>query len=214
MDSDSKRSAFEELSSGHRPLTSGEPVPVYISYAWDIATIAWVDELERALPPALRLLRDKNEVRPGGWISTFMQDIGRAQHVVVVLSTKYLQSQYCMRELLYLHGRSLGDRAELMGRIVPVVMEDLMISDGMSRLMHVLHWQEKHDALHAMANKAGIAAAGGAARDELLAMKDFVHHTDELLSWLNDVLMPRPRKGDGQSTIQAVITLLLERMNR
>jgi internalin A len=211
MDQDSTKSPFQLLHPEHRPLASGEPVPVYVSYASDDATIAWVDALVRALPPSLRLLRDKNEVRLGGWISTFMQDIGRAQHVVVVLSTKYLQSQYCMRELLYLHDHSLGVRAELMGRIVPVVMEDLKISDGVSRLAHVIHWQERHTKLEAIINQVGVAAAGGAARDELLAMKDFVHRADELLSWLSDVLMPRVRRGDTQPTIQAVVEVLLQR---
>jgi hypothetical protein len=134
--------------------------------------------------------------------------------IVVMLSKKYLQSRYCMRELLHMHDRSLGDRAELMGRIVPVVMEDLKISDGVSRLAHVIHWQERHDTLNAMIDRVGIAAAGGAARDELLAMKDFVHRTDELLSWLNDVLMPRVGTGDIGPTIQAVIKVLLQRTSR
>jgi internalin A len=211
MDQDSTKAPFEGLRPGHQPLATGESVPVYVSYAWGEATIGWVDELQRTLPRSLRLLRDKNEVRPGGWISTFMQDIGRAQHVLVVLSPKYLQSRYCMRELLYLHDHSLGDRAALMGRIVPVVMEDLKISDGVNRLAHVIHWQERHDKLNAMIDQVGIAAAGGAARDELLAMKDFMHRTDELLSWLNDVLMPRVRDGNTQPTVEAVIQVLLER---
>jgi hypothetical protein len=44
-------------------------------------------------------------------------------------------------------------------------------------------------------------------------MKDFMHRTSDLLKWISDVLMPRVRKGNTQTTIQAVIEVLLQRMN-
>jgi hypothetical protein len=141
----------------------------------------------------------------------FMQDIGRADDVIVVLSRKYLQSRYCMRELLYMYDRSLGERPELMARIVPVVMEDLRIDDPLQRLAHAEYWQSQHDALCKRMEELGVAVAGGAARDDLLAMKDFMHRVDDLLDWLSDVVMPRVRRDDAQPTIQAVIAMLLER---
>jgi hypothetical protein len=192
-----------------------EPLRVAVSYAWESATVTWVDELERALPPPFRLYRDKNGIRPGDWISNFMKEIGRSRDVVVVLSNQYLHSRYCMRELLYLHDRHLGERAELMQRIVPVVIDGLKIGEAVDRLTQVVRpWQERQGKLQAMIDQVGIAAGGGAARDELLEMGAIIQHADKLLAWLNDVLMPRARQGDGQQTIQAVIEVLRERAKK
>jgi hypothetical protein len=41
-----------------------------------------------------------------------------------------------------------------------------------------------------------------------------VNRTDELLNWLNDVLMPRVGKESTRQTIQTVIELLLERAKK
>jgi len=46
------------------------------------------------------IIRDKNAMRSGDLISGFMKRIGVADHVIVVLSDKYLlRSPYCMAEL-------------------------------------------------------------------------------------------------------------------
>jgi hypothetical protein len=58
------------------------------------------------------VLRDKKVMRPGELISGFMKRIGRADHVIVVLSDKYLQSTYCMTELHSIYQRSLGEKED------------------------------------------------------------------------------------------------------
>ena len=54
------------------------------------------------------ILRDSNVLRSGGLISGFMKRIGLADHVIVVLSDKYLRSPYCMlayvNDTLHPHG--------------------------------------------------------------------------------------------------------------
>jgi internalin A len=94
---------------------------VYVSYAWESTSESFVNAISRRLPTdRLEFRRDKTHMQVGDGISCFMAEIGRADHVLVVLSDKYLRSPNCMRELLYLFQHSLGDRADLMGRIVPV----------------------------------------------------------------------------------------------
>jgi hypothetical protein len=46
-----------------------------------------------------QILRDSSVLRSGELISGFMKRIGLADHVIVVLSDKYLRSPYCMTEL-------------------------------------------------------------------------------------------------------------------
>jgi internalin A len=52
-----------------------------------------------------------------------MKLIGRADHVIVVLSDKYLRSPYCMTELYGIYQRSLGEKEDFLGRIIPLALE-------------------------------------------------------------------------------------------
>lgn len=190
--------------------TSASLLDVYVSYAWGGESEALVDEIERQLPPEFRLVRDKNKMRAGDWISRFMQDIGRAERVIVVISEKYLHSVYCMRELLYLYGTSAEERERMMQRIIPLVVGDLACARARDRRKYVKHWAQEHKELDAALNEDGVDAAGEADRRELLAIQSFKQHVSDLLAWIADTLMPR---GQAVATdgIAAAIQLLRER---
>jgi internalin A len=105
---------FAALQPGPPPLALGEPRPVYVSYAWGGESERLVDDLEGLLlHRGCVLRRDKRELRPGHWISEFEREIARADRVIVVLSPKYLESIYCMQELIHLYAQVLGDRVRL-----------------------------------------------------------------------------------------------------
>ena len=59
-------------------------------------------------------------LRPGDLISGFMKRIGLADHVIVVLSDKYLRSPYCMTELHSIYQRSVGEKEDFLRRIIPL----------------------------------------------------------------------------------------------
>jgi hypothetical protein len=70
------------------------------------------------------ILRDSNVLRSGDLISGFMKRIGLADHVIVVLSDKYLRSPYCMTELYSIYQRSVGEKEDLLRRIIPLQLAD------------------------------------------------------------------------------------------
>ena len=53
-----------------------------------------------------------------------MKRIGLADHVIVVLSDKYLRSPYCMTELYSIYQRSVGEKEDLLRRIIPLQLAD------------------------------------------------------------------------------------------
>jgi len=121
-----------QLSAG-RPKSSSSALPVYVSYAWGGASATLVDEIEQRLPSEFRLIRDKNEMRPGDWITRFMEEIGQAEIVIVVISEKYLKSHYCMRELLFLRDTSVGDKAKLMQRVISLIVGRVSCGNALAR---------------------------------------------------------------------------------
>ena len=77
---------------------------VFVSYAWgDTSPNASEEDRQRQEVVVCQTLEkenwkvvyDKNELRPGHLISTFMKTLGHADLVIVVLSAKYLRSPYC-----------------------------------------------------------------------------------------------------------------------
>ncbi len=91
-----------------QPLTESEKLrEVLISYAWGDETPAGkiraqvVDALSSALADdGLHPIRDRDRMRPGDRISAFINRLTRADHVVAVISEKYLRSSYCMYQIV------------------------------------------------------------------------------------------------------------------
>lgn len=75
-------------------------------------------------------------MRPGDLISGFMKRIGLADHVIVVLSDKYLRSPYCMTELHYIYQRSFGEKEDFLYRIFPLRLTDAQLRH-MARSRHL-----------------------------------------------------------------------------
>ena len=206
---DNGQEPFAHLTPGPVPHAAGAPIPVYVSYAWEPASQAFVDEVGQRLPAdRFEFRRDKTHMRTGDWISSFMAEIGRADCVLVVLSDKYLRSTNCMRELLHLYQRSQGDRADLMGRIVAVIPPDLKIDRATGRAVYIRHWRDEHKALESVFQDLGIAAMGAADREEWLAIQDFQHRVSDIMAWVSDVLMPR-----GVASLDAAIARIEARAN-
>ena len=151
--------------------------------------------------------RDKHSTRPGDWISKFMEDIGVAERVCVVISPKYLESLYCMRELLSIYQRSLGRKDDFLARVVPLVVGEVKISKTLDRLKHVKHWETQRDELDAALKEIDHANWGNAGR-ELTLINDFCHRTEEMLGHLQDCIMPRKLEHIEKDDFKAVLEVL------
>ena len=131
--------------------------------------------------------RDTTAVRSGDLISGFMKRIGQADHVIVVLSDKYLRSPYCMTELDSIYQRSVGEKEEFLRRIIPFVLADTgaRISTPEERVEHAKHWKARYLKLKS--------------KLDYLSVEDFRLYQDmkrwhvdvgNMLSYINDVLVP------------------------
>jgi len=116
--------AMVELGASRLEIPSHPELPnkrtpeLFISYAWgdDSSEDAWkhtgvVDRLcETLRKDSWNIIRDKNAMRSGDLISDFVKLISQADHVIVVLSDKYLRSPYCMTELHAIYQRLVGEK--------------------------------------------------------------------------------------------------------
>ena len=127
------------------PLPTASPPEVLVSYATGPASNAIVDALEQVFRDAdIRLLRDRKEIRYKDSIGQFMQRIATSRCVVVVLSKKYLESEYCMCELV-----GMLKAQDLRERIFPIVLDDAAIDRASACVDYVAHWEQEIAALDA-----------------------------------------------------------------
>jgi internalin A len=182
---------------GWPPPPPNEPATVYISYAWGDDTneagrqrgeIA--DKLcEVVEREGFRMLRDKREMRTGDWISTFMERIGRGAHILVVLSEKYFQSRYCMRELHSIYERSLGNKEDFLQRVMPVFLDDVASLGGLSSYMpYVEAWKRECDEMERQ-----VAHWGKDEFELYQRMRKWQIDLGNIVGFLTDPVYPRGR---------------------
>jgi internalin A len=185
---------LDQLQMTSRPELLSKSTPeIFVSYAWcgDSSEDARkrtevVDRLcETFDKDGWHILRDKTDMRPGDLISGFMKRIGLADHVIVVLSDKYLRSTYCMTELHSIYQRSVGEKEGFLRRIIPLVLADARFGTPEERVEYAKHWEARYLKL----------------KSELdhLSVEDFRRyklmqkwHLDigEMLTYVSDVLSP------------------------
>jgi internalin A len=150
---------------------------MYVSFAWGDNSSGGgrqQNEIVNRLCQTLihegwNVLRDNSELHPGELISGFMKRIGRADHVIVILSAKYLKSIYCMTELHSIYQRSVGEEQDFLSE----------------RVAHAKHWRAEFEEMQQHFKDLGEV-------DFRLykAMQDWHNRIGDMLAYVNDVPSP------------------------
>ncbi|HEY0552948.1 MAG TPA: COR domain-containing protein [Thermoanaerobaculia bacterium] len=203
------------------PLKESEKArEVFISYAWGddetpegkIRTQV-VDGLQTALNgDGFKPVRDRDQMRAGDRISSFISQLTRADLVVAVISEKYLRSTYCMFEIYKLWQRSQGD-ADLLGKIlVPLILPEVKIKNVWERLPYIDHWRAEAERVGELERSGRVLSFSPETFQELRLVREFAHHVDGILAFIQDVLMPRKLEVHLEDGFQAVREALRRRM--
>jgi hypothetical protein len=121
-------------------------VSVYVSYAWkEEEQNRLVDKLGKACAArGIKLRRDKTSIGYGDSIRQFMDQIGAAGHVVLVLSEAYFKSDYCMYEL-----RQIYENKAFRQRVSPIVLSGTRFHEPIERIPYIKYWEKKTADLQA-----------------------------------------------------------------
>jgi internalin A len=173
---------------------------VFISYAWGDDSPEGkerqqiVDRLVEALhqnsePISVRI--DRDEMRPGDLISAFMDRLAAAERVIVVISAKYLRSEYCMYELFKIYQNCCKKAEYFQRRIIPIILPDAGLSGSTaSRLRHADEWDKQRKELEAaFVKNPDILGERGCKKYRLIC--EFSRNTFDMLDYLLDQLQPR-----------------------
>lgn len=173
---------------------------VFISYAWGDHTPAGqerqriVDGLVSALrqrPEGITVCIDRDEMRPGDLISVFMDRLSAADRIIVVISAKYLQSEYCMYELFKIYQNCRRTAEDFHRRIIPIILPDAGFSGGLAaRLKPALYWKEQELELTSLVS-GNLQAVGAAMFKKFRLIGEFARNTSDMIEYLNDQLQPR-----------------------
>lgn len=124
-------------------------IHVYVSYAWEPESKDILQKLEKEFNVTdLNLIYDQKSTKYKSRIQAFMDDIGKAQHVVIILSEKYLHSENCMYELLKIYENGDFER-----RIHPIVLPSAKIYSSIDRMKHTEFWNNKIKEFHELFSK-------------------------------------------------------------
>ena len=88
---------------------SESPWPFYVSYSWETeGQQPLVDKLEEDAKAfsKLNMVRDTDQCQPGDSIKVFLDEVGQAPRLVLVLSDPYFRSKYTLQEfaIALVHG--------------------------------------------------------------------------------------------------------------
>jgi internalin A len=173
---------------------------VFISYAWGDCTPAGqerqriVDGLVSSLrqrPEGITVRIDRDELRPGELISAFMDRLAAADRVIVVISAKYLRSEYCMYELFMIYQNCRKKAGDFQRRIIPIILPDAGLSGSTAaRLKPAEEWDKQRKELKAtFAKNPDILGERGYKKYRLIC--EFSRNTFDMLDYLLDQLQPR-----------------------
>jgi internalin A len=210
----------QEIAITPLPLDESEkPREVFISYAWGgdgtpegqirEDTVDFLCEALRG--DGFQPVRDREQMRSGDLISAFIRRLTRADFVVAVISDKYLRSTYCMHEIYKIWQRCQGDANDMAERVVPIVLPEVKIGNVRERLPYLEYWADQADSLEALVRKPNLRPSRES-WEEVRLVREFAHHVDDILVFLNDVLMPRKLEANLDGGFQDVRDALRRRM--
>jgi internalin A len=217
---ETKMSEENKINVTPAPLAETEkPREVFISYAWGDDTPEGqirgqvVDALTAALEnDGFVPVRDRDQIQTGERISAFIRRLTRADLVVAVISDKYLRSPYCMYEIYKLWQKSQTDADDMLKRLVPIVLPEVKVGNLRQRAPYMAYWAEEAEGLEALVRTPNLRP-GRESWEEVRLVREFAHHVDEILVFLNDVLMPRNLEANLDNGFEAVRDALRRRLD-
>ena len=175
---------YQATMDGHikPPEKSSHIPPIYISYSHRETSNAIADLVEASFKQNdIPFIRDKSDLPIKEKISNFMDQIGKAEGVILIISDAYLKSKYCMYELLQIYLNKDFEK-----RIYPIVLNDAQIFDSPGRLGYKEYWKNQMDELDAESKDKGLEAAE-TLRDDYKLFKQIHDTFDEIFKVLPDM---------------------------
>ncbi len=126
---------------------------IFISYAWKdnktelgMQREMLVDKICSTLAEnKFKIVRDKATLSIGNSIRQFMHQIGKGNYVIIVVSDKYLRSEYCMFEaveILKIKGYEQ--------RIFPIVLPDANVYSHEGKFEYINYWRTQQAKIEQM----------------------------------------------------------------
>jgi predicted Rossmann-fold nucleotide-binding protein len=156
---------------------------IYISYAWKDNKSELGQQREELvdkicntlLDMRYHLIRDRYYLTLGSSIENFMREIGRGNYVILVISDKYLRSEYCMFEAI-----EVIRHKEYEQKVFPIVLQDANIYTREGQVEYIKYWQQQKDRIKTL--------IGSLTSDEYSAMADVVNKIAEIAGKVDDFI--------------------------
>lgn len=110
--------------------------------------------------------------------------------ILLVISDKYLRSEYCMYELFHIY-RNCADKPErFLKKVIPIILPDSNIDRMPDRLQRAIHWINQEKELKPLV-ESNLDAVGKEFFGKFKIIGEFARSTSNMLEHLVDKLQPR-----------------------
>jgi hypothetical protein len=188
---------------------------VYISYAWGDPTPEGqrrgqlVDNLCQALSASgISVLIDREQVKPGERISAFMDAISKGDTIIVVISDRYLKSEFCMYELNGIWTRACHDEHLFLARVIPLALPDARLKTTPDFLARGEYWLTQQRDLESRMEESR-DSVGPNLFQRYWSIKQFAQHATDMLVLLLDKHEPRDFERQAQEGFREVVAQIL-----
>ena len=186
---------------------------IFLSYAWGGESEIVVKEIEHVFKSKhLNIIRDKtNGLGFKGLVTGFMQQIGKGNYVIVILSDKYLKSKNCMFELLEVY-----KNGNFYNRIFPIVLKDAKIYDSEDIIDYTDFWDEKIAKLEEKIKiSKRLSNRNRVHRDLDLyeQIRNTIDHLLDILSNMNTLSIDIHQNEEYNTVLTSIIRQINEKMN-
>lgn len=201
-------------SSCETPATPMAETPsqsVYISYAWGDSSPEWqrrgrlVEQLCEAVTEAgITVLIDREQVKIGDRISTFLNAITRGDVVIIILSHHYLESEYCVYELNGIWKQAGQESDRFLQRVIPLTFPDTNLKATEDLFTKSQYWIQRWKVLKEQIRQ-DVDATGMEVFAKCKDIQQFAQQLGDILALLNDKCEPRDFDHQAQEGFREVI---------
>lgn len=170
---------------------------LYVSYAWGDDTPKGrkrQEDVDRACARAEQncvVLRDDTVLKQRDRISVFMEEMGNADRILLMLSDKYLRSPFCMFELFEIWRTSKQDPKIFLDRLIVWKPPELNISSPTHRSRPAAYWKRQHEKVERETRHHGSVPRGKDGQVEAKQMLIWYTQLPDILALFSDQVLAR-----------------------